>query len=309
MALALHGFRGMLGYEINPEMRLGTEISDYAKMAGVHGIIHSDEAMDRYGFADKEIIALRHELKLAEGDAFILIAGQGASVRDAMELASGRASYALQGIPKETRGARDIVLCTTKFLRPLPTGSRMYPETDVRPVAVTEAMLALSKRMSPDLDHERKKLHAMLKNTPIEEQLIMSPRLPLFRAIVEKSAAEPDFVANTLLQRFTELRRQGVAVDAIKEDRLLELFDAYAKGTITKQAVGELLTALAKNDMPVARLAEELSLNRITGSALKALVERARKELGGASGKDALRERIMAKDRLRIDGSELNSLI
>jgi glutamyl-tRNA(Gln) amidotransferase subunit E len=309
MALALHGFKGMLGYEINPEMRLGTEISDYAKMAGVHGIIHSDEALDRYSFTEKETSALRHELKLSESDAFILIAGESESVRDAMELAGQRAGYALQGIPKETRNARNIVLCTTRFSRPLPTGSRMYPETDVRPVAVTEAMLAMSKKMSPDLDQERKRLHAMLKNNSIEEQLIISPRLPLFRAIVEKSRAEPDFVANTLLQKFTELRRQGVAVDAIGEERLLELFDAYAKGIITKQAVGELLAALAKRDRPVARLAEELSLNRITGSALKALVERARKELGGAPGKDALRERIMAKDRLRIDGSELNSLI
>ena len=68
----------------------------------------------------------------------------------------------------------------------------------------------------------------------------MSPRLPLFQTIVEKSKAEPDFVANTLLQKFTELRRQGVAVDAVGEDRLLELFDAYARGSVTKQAVGEL---------------------------------------------------------------------
>ena len=35
--------RGYLGFEINPNRRLGTEISDYAKMAGVNGIIHSDE--------------------------------------------------------------------------------------------------------------------------------------------------------------------------------------------------------------------------------------------------------------------------
>jgi len=308
MALALHNFKGMLGYEINPDMRLGTEISDYAKMAGVRGIIHSDEALDKYGFAEGEISTLRRELKLGEGDAFILIAGTSAA--EAMELASQRAGYALQGVPKETRTVRDSVLCTTRFLRPLPTGSRMYPETDVRPVAITSGMLAMSKKMAPDLEQEKKRLHTMLKNVPLEEQLILSPRLPLFRTIVAKSSAEPDFVANTLLQKFTELRRQGVAVDAIKEERLLELFDAYAKGSITKQAVGELLAALAKQDEKVAKLAEGLSLNRITGGALKALVERVRKELGGAqAGKDALRERIMAKDRLRIDGSELNALL
>lgn len=309
MGLALHNFKGMLGYEINPDMRLGTEISDYAKMAGVHGIIHSDENMDKYGFTKEEISELRKELKLAEGDAFILIAGEGTSAKDAIELAIQRADYAMQGIPKETRNVRDTVLCTTRFMRPLPTGSRMYPETDVRPVTITSEMLAQSKKIAPDLEQEKKRLHDLLKNTSIEEQLIMSPKLPLFHTIVAKSSAEPDFVANTLLQKFTELRRQGVAIDAIKEERLLELFDAYAKGSITKQAVGELLVALAKRDDPVSKLAESLSLSKITGSALKALVERARKELGGTPDKNALRDRIMAKDRLRIDGSELNALL
>ena len=309
MAVALHSFKGMLGFEINPDMRLGTEISDYAKMAGVHGIIHSDENMDKYGFTKEEINALKYKLKLAEGDAFILIAGERASVSEAMELASQRASYAMQGIPKETRTVRDSVQCTTRFMRPLPTGSRMYPETDVRPVAITSEMLALSKKMAPDLDKEMERMHALLKNTALEEQLILSPKLPLFREIVATSHAEPDFVAHTLLQKFTELRRQGVAIDTIRKVRLIELFDAYAKGSVTKQAVGELLVALAKQDNPVSKLAEELSLNKITGSELKALVEHARKELKGAPSKDALRERIMARDRLRIDGNELNALL
>jgi glutamyl-tRNA(Gln) amidotransferase subunit E len=308
VALALHGFKGMLGFEINPDMRLGTEISDYAKMAGVKGIIHSDENMDRYGFTGDEINALRRELKLADGDAFILIAGEASMAKDAMEFARQRAEYALQCVPKETRSVRDNVLCTTRFMRPLPTGSRMYPETDVRPTAVTVDMLSVSKKNAPDLEKERKLLHEMLKNAQLEEQLIVSPKLQLFRAIVAKSSVEPDFVANTLLQKMTELRRQGLAVDSVKEERLLELFDAYAKGSITKQAVGELISALSKQDRPVAKLADELSLGRISGSALKSLVERTRKEIGNAN-KDVLRERIMAKDRLRIDGNELNSLL
>ncbi len=309
LALALRGFNGMLGFEINPDRRLGTEISDYAKMAGVHGIIHSDEDLRRYEIGGDEMNALKKELGIAANDAFVLVAGDGASARKAMEFAAYRAGYAMQGVPKETRAVRDSVSCTTSFLRPLPTGSRMYPETDIRPVAVTSEMLALAESLSPDLDKERARLHALIKNAMLEEQLVLSPRLQFFHTVVDKSGVEPDFVANTLLQKFTELRRQGVAVDAISEDRLLELFDSYAKGRIAKQAVGELLAALSKRDKPVAKLTEELSLQRITGGALKALVERARKELGGKPSKDALRERIMAKDRLRIDGSELNSLL
>jgi glutamyl-tRNA(Gln) amidotransferase subunit E len=309
MALALRNFKGMLGREINPNRRLGTEISDYAKMAGVHGIIHSDEDLERYPLSKAEVDGLRLALKLSDKDAFVMVAANdSATARRAIELAGMRAGYALQGIPKETRGVQDNVLCTTSFLRPLPTGSRMYPETDVRPVLVTDEMLAQSKASAPDLELERQRLHSMLKNSALEEQLILSPRLQLFKTIIAKSKAEPDFVANTLLQKFTELRRQGLAVDALSEERLLELFEAYVKGRITKQAVGELLAALAKHDEPVATLIDKRSLHRITGKALKELVARMRKELGNP-GSEALRNSIMSKYRIAIDGSELNELL
>ena len=310
MALALHNFKGMLGKEINPNRRLGTEISDYAKMAGVHGIIHSDEDLGRYPISEEEVEAIKHELKLSSDDAFVLVAAaDGASAKRAIELAAMRAAYAMEGIPKETRGVLDNVLCTTNFLRPLPTGSRMYPETDVRPVQVTEEMLTQSKASAPNLEAERRRLHSMLKSALLEEQLILSPKLQLFNAIIAKSKAEPDFVANTLLQKFTELRRQGIAVDALGEDRLLELFDAYGKGMVTKQAVGELLAALAKQQgKPVAELIGALSLQRITGRELKELLARTKKELSNPN-KEELRNSIMSKYRLNIDGSELNELL
>jgi glutamyl-tRNA(Gln) amidotransferase subunit E len=55
MGVGLHGFAGLIGHEIGPNRRLGSEISDYAKMSGVKGIIHSDEDLSKYGFSERRL--------------------------------------------------------------------------------------------------------------------------------------------------------------------------------------------------------------------------------------------------------------
>ena len=110
-AFALTGFRGLLGFEINPNRRLGTEISDYAKMAGVHGIIHSDEDLNKYRFSADEISALRKQLKISDNDSFMIVAGKPDDVKRASELAIWRAEYCIEGSPKGNKScARQPVL-------------------------------------------------------------------------------------------------------------------------------------------------------------------------------------------------------
>ena len=51
-AIVLKGFAGLVGREIQPERRLGSEMSDYAKKCGVGGIFHTDE-LPAYGVTDR----------------------------------------------------------------------------------------------------------------------------------------------------------------------------------------------------------------------------------------------------------------
>ena len=237
----LGGFAGLLGREINPQRRLGTEISDYAKLGGVKGIIHSDEELEKYGLSEEEIGTVRRELGAAAKDGFMIIAGTKQSAWRSMEHALWRADHALKGVPRETRGANPGELCTSKFLRPLPGGSRMYPETDTRPILVTKEMLALAEGSAPDLEGERKGLGDAVGNEALAAQLLLSPRLKLFKLIIQESGADPEFVANILMQKFTELKREGFDCDAIDEENIVELFEAYHRGEITKQAMDPLL--------------------------------------------------------------------
>ncbi|MGI0133505.1 MAG: Glu-tRNA(Gln) amidotransferase subunit GatE, partial [Candidatus Micrarchaeaceae archaeon] len=227
VAFGLKGFMGVLGTEVNPNKRLGTEISDYAKMAGVQGIIHSDEDLNKYGFSEQELSALRKELGISPSDSFILIAGGKSQAQLAASHAIWRAKYSLVGVPKETRAANDNSYYTTKFMRPLPSGSRMYPETDARPILITEDMLVQAERAAPNLDREREYLSSLIKNKALAEQLIMSPRLQFFKRTVEETGADPEFIANVVVQKLTELRRSGVDVDMILDEGMAAAFKAY----------------------------------------------------------------------------------
>jgi len=55
MGFVLAGHAGILGVEIQPGKRYGTELADYAKTAGLKGIIHSDEDLSKYGINQEEI--------------------------------------------------------------------------------------------------------------------------------------------------------------------------------------------------------------------------------------------------------------
>ncbi len=308
VGIALPGFKGALGTEVNPGRRLGTEISDYAKMGGVKGIIHSDEDLKAYGFEDKEIEAVRGHMKLKEDGAFIIIAGTKESAPLSMMLAAERVRAALVGVPEETRAVASAETFTTRFMRPLPGGSRMYPETDVRPIQVTDRMLSDAKKLAPSIEKERSRLMKELNSAELAALLMVSPRLPLYKVLAAQEGADFTFIANTLLQKFTELRRGGFAVDSIPESRLAELFGAYAKGKLTKHAVDEVLKALSGKEGDVDTIIKGKGLARMTGSELKNLVQRFRKEEPKLSNAELIR-RIMQKHRLNVDGAELNKVV
>ncbi len=309
LAFGLKGFAGLLGREVNPQRRLGTEISDYAKMARVNGIIHTDEDMKAYGFEASDLARIRHRVGAGEGDSLVIVAGARADAERAAKLAAERAKYALVGVPLETRGAINSDLCVTRFLRPLPSGSRMYPETDAKPVLVSAQMIKAASENAPDIERERKWLESKVHGKAVAEQLLLSPKLQMYKNIVKSAGADSEFVANILVQKFTELRRGGYEVEAIDEGRLAAMFSAYGAGRITKQGVDELLKEMAKGEAGVDDLIESKGLARISGVKLRGLVESARGKAGAGAGVDQLRGEIMSRHRLNVDGAELNAML
>jgi glutamyl-tRNA(Gln) amidotransferase subunit E len=299
----LEGFEGALGTEINPNRRLGSEVSDYARLAGVGGLIHSDENLEHYGFSDLELSSLRKALGVGKGDAFILIVGPRETCVAAIGFALIRAEYALEGVPKETRGVDSRQLITT-FMRPLPGGSRMYPETDVRSMLVDRKSFELLKKSAADPDRIAKWLDEKIGNRQLSEQMLWSPYMPLFREIVERTGVSGSVVAPILLEKTKEAKRSGVDVDRITAEAFTRIFEIYKEGGITKAAIGELIKRAPVDEKGVERAIKEGGLERLSGAKLEGLIKKS-----GKKGRDEIVRELMQKHRLNIDGEELNALL
>ena len=64
-------------------------------------------------------------------------------------------------VPEETR--KPLQDGGTSFMRPLPGGARMYPETDVPYVTITDKMLKEAKKIAETYDQKLKRLAKQLK--------------------------------------------------------------------------------------------------------------------------------------------------
>ena len=272
-ALKLPKFKGLVGKEIQPGRRFGTELADRVKYyAGLGGIFHSDE-LPKYGISREEINKICEILKLGELDAFILVAGPEDKVLKALDAVVERAQEALDGVPEETRGANPDG--TTHFSRPRPGAARMYPETDIRPIRITKEMIQRIASMLPEPPEIKLKrfIEEYKLTKDLAERMLLSHNLELFERLVKETKAPPLLIATTLENTLKSLRRDGIPVENIKEEHFIQLFEAIANGIISKEAIPEVLTYFARNPGSTIESAiKELGLRKITVEELEKII-------------------------------------
>lgn len=290
LGIKLEHHSGLIGKEINPHRRYGTELSDYAKTAGVKGIVHSDEDMKKYGVSEAEKDAIASALGMKKDDSFVLVVANESVARKALEKVIERAR--MDFIPKETRKANEDG--TSSYMRPLPGKARLYPETDIPPVKITAELLkAVEKQSAEGLEEKREKLLKML-NKDMAERILRSKNLKLFESLVA-DGIEPMLAAATLEDTLVMLRREGVEPNP---EALSALFAPYKKGEFVKAAIPEILREMAKGKS-IQQALDEKQLRKITGKELKKIVEENKGNMG----------QIMARYRLRVDAKEVSDLI
>ena len=237
LALALQGFGGLTGLEIVPGRRYGSEMSDHAKLMGVKGLFHADE-LPKYGITKAEKDAVFDLLGLdKKQDNFLLVAEEHELAQRALEAARDYAqTFSLE---KEVRNA--LPDGTTAFLRPMPGAARMYPETDVRPVAIDLAQVKAPKLLAERVKEwqqayglaEEVVRRLLRDGVDLEGYLAKYPALkPAF--IVDFFYAVPALVK----------KKEGVDIDPSGYADLL--FEKVAAGMVGKDAMPELVAVLAK---------------------------------------------------------------
>lgn len=258
LAIKLKGYTGLIGKEVQPGRRFGTELAGYAKKMGVAGIFHTDE-LPAYGITSHEVELINGFLKIGEKDAFILVADEGDKARNALEEVQRRAKMAVDGVPEETRKALDDA--NTEYLRPLPTASRMYVETDIPTQMVSRELLEHIQANLPELPKEKEAriIGEYNLSEDLAHQLVRQNRTEQFEEIVAECGVEPTTVASLLAYTLKELRREGLDVENLS-DSLKGTFQLLKQGKISKDAVSDVLVGVLKENWTPEEAAGNLNL-------------------------------------------------
>jgi len=275
-AVRLEGFSGLVGREIQPDRRLGSEMSDYAKKCGVGGIFHTDE-LPAYGITADDVARLRVRVNAGDKDCVVIVAAvNDTQAACALNQVIIRAHMALseRPVPEETRKMLDDG--SSAYMRPLPGAARMYPETDVLPVIIDDDRW--NATIVPELLTAKAQRYA--KDYAIDlayaTRLALSEKLPLFeRALAE--GIKPKLAAFTILSTCTELRREGVAVEKIPDKDYLATWHAVESGRSAKEAIPVLFRGLASGstfEEVIRKLAPAVSYEELESIIKKIIADR-----------------------------------
>jgi glutamyl-tRNA(Gln) amidotransferase subunit E len=333
IAIKVPGFAGMIGFEPYNDIRLGRELGKLVKFYDIDGVFHSDE-LPNYGITEEEVTAVKQRLQMNDSDAFVILGGPNEKVRFASEAIIQRLKAAVDGVPAETRAATPDG--KTVFLRPRPGIARMYPETDILPIAISDSMLVSLADKAPRqwdeiVDSLAKKYNL---NRKLANQIFDSEYLNVFEEIASKTKVQPTFIASKLTEDLTSLQRQGLDASLLTDHVIKDIFTRLDRGSITKESVVLIFEKLMEHEPTILKVVneqinikedmeakivnaaieavgassisdEELStgLDRIISNNMAIIKEK------GANALNTLMGRAMAEYRGKANGQKVNAML
>lgn len=234
--IKIKNFSGMFSYSPYEAIRLGKEIGQLVRFFGIGGVFHSDE-LPNYGIDDSDIEMIKKLLDNNNNDSFIIIAGENSKIDFAINSIINRIEQAKLGVPAETRLATQTG--ETVYLRPRPGASRMYPETDIPPIIVTDNEINFAKKNIPkSWDESLLILQKKYELKPqLAEQIFDSEYLELFEKICTDKNSSPNFVASILCSTITNLERRDLNASLLKSEEIIKSFEFLNQGKITKESI------------------------------------------------------------------------
>ena len=237
-AIRIRNFSGMFSFEPYSGIRLGKEIGQLVRFFGIGGVFHSDE-LPNYGINDSDVDRVKKHLELADGDGFLIIAGEDSKLDYAIDSIIKRIQDAANGVPAETRAVTQEG--ETVFLRPRPGASRMYPETDIPSISVIPEEIKLARDTADATKSWDESIAEIQQkyslNSQLSEQIFDSVYMELFEKICENKKNSPNFVASILCSSITNLERKGFDCTLLKPEHIIESFELLASGKIPKESL------------------------------------------------------------------------
>lgn len=313
LAIRLPKFGGTLSPTENGVKRLGPELAAHARIAGVKGLFHSDE-LPGYGVSLAEVEDTQSALGAEPDDAFVMVADAEEKAMAALAKVVDRANSGLEGVPEETRDP--LPDGHTVYSRPLPGKDRMYPETDVKPILVNEAVLESIKLNLPELPEE--KVARFVKDFGVSreqaESLVKSGYEDEFE-LLAGGFGNSQAVARIYLNTFAELEKQGLSPSSLSLDVMKDVLANLKAGAFAKEAIPEILTSVLRNGHSVDRATETLGMEKIDLDSVRAVCDRVVREKEkfirerGEDSLGAIMGLVMKELRGKVDGKVISEIL
>ena len=314
--IAVVDFAGLFGLEPFPAIRLGKELAEIARTNGLGGVIHSDEFV-KQGIREEESVALRALAGYDSNAGLVLVAGEAAErVETVASLVVDRLRKTPVGVLGETRAATEEG--ETRYQRPRPGAARMYPETDIPEIVVTEEWKRTLRMTMPVPWKE--KVAAYSKRYSLSEeaalQLYDSDNSKLFEELTAKLKLEPSVIASILVEAPVRLSREGVDESKVTPEALTSVLVAVDGGRFAKEAAVDVLRAIGKGEArDVDEAVSKLGLSGMSDEELSKVIDgvlKRNKALIQEKGDRAfsvLMGEVMKLARGKVDGQKVSKLL
>ena len=243
-ALKLPEMTGKMKQKISGERYVAKELVDYARNQGPRGIIHTDEDIPGYGL-EEEFKEMAEIFNKEDEDVMAIIAAPEQQAKNAAQEVQRRAEMLYTGtVPEETRAAEQDF--TTSYSRPLPGAARMYPETDIPAIEVSEERIKEIDQNLPETLEEREEKYSEEIGEELASQIVHSENLLLFEKF--KDEADAKLVANVFTNIVSGLEDEGVKVEDLEDEDYRALFEALSEGDIKKGDIEDVLKEMVSEN-------------------------------------------------------------
>ena len=313
MAIKAQKFNGLIGQEKQKGTRLGRDISSLVKFFGYGGIFHSDE-LPNYGITEDECRNVNDVLKNQENDGFIILTGRSNNMKIAVKSIENRLKQCLIGIPAETRMPTEEGM--TNFMRPRPGSARMYPETDIIPVRITDEKRYQIKESLPEsYDRQINNYKQIGLNDKLSIQIFDSKYKSLFEKLVKEIDLPPNFIAAQLTETLINLSRNDVDISKIKDIDLEIIFVEIQNGVIAKESFEKIIQDICNNEMKLNDIITKMKENILSDQDIEKIIKEIiilKKDVIEEKGQESfsiLMGEAMKKLRGKVDGKKVSDKI
>lgn len=258
---------GLSGYLKHGDYKMGRELADVAKLFGSGGIMHSDE-LPGYG-VEEEIRDLLRILSPGKGDGYTIIVSKPEVIGHIEQAMRNRLEKLAHLDLPETRVVSDDG--ATHYLRPLPGGERMYPETDIQLIPITTELLDEAARMAPRSEEEM--VSELVSYTKISKQdagvIISSGKKDDFLAFSE-ALSNSRLASRILLQTIPDIEKKRGRHVLLSE--ALPVLAESGRRSWERQILETALELYLVRNQPLSEILESDQLKMLGRDELKQII-------------------------------------